>query len=183
MPDPVKRWLLIAALAMGVSTAIAADDALPLFWVLGVDLFLWGTFWVLASEAAYFLWRFRKIGVFRSLATVVLMNLASTVCGFALLGIVPNEMAVFLGGGFAGHGFEALPSKPGYQVAGVLITFCLCYLASVLLEVLPLHFGVSGVEGLSMGASFRHCALCNLMSYVGLTALFLVVVATHWGQT
>jgi len=179
--DVRGKALILAAMLCLTSTAILADDALPLFLGLGYDAFTLGVLWVLVAEGAYFFIRFKKTGFLRKIATVVGMNLVTTLVGFLLLALEADKIAVWLGGDFGGDNFEGLFAHPVHQVLGVLATFTIGYVTSTFFEWLPMLVALSAAEQLTGLATLRHCAICNLISYAGLTLLYLGMVAVHWG--
>jgi len=179
--DVRRKTLALTAILGLTSTAVLADDALPLFLGLGYDAFTLGVLWVLVAEGAYFFIKFTKTGLFRKMATVIGMNVVSTLVGFLLVGLEADRIAVWLGGGFGGDNFEGLFDHPVHQVLGVLATFAIGYVTSTLIEWFPMLVALSAEEQLTGLATLQHSALCNFISYAGLTLLYVAMVVAHWG--
>lgn len=176
------RHASIALWGCFASLAVFADDALPQFWVLGIDVFLWGAIWVVMSEATYCLIRLQRLGVFRSLFVVVTINSLTTFLGLLWVVVAPNEIALFLGRGFNGTNYEGLLSEPYYQVYGVLLAFLIGYLSSSILEAVPFWHLVKGREPMPFMQSLKHSALFNGLSYTGLVLIYLGCVVANWGK-
>lgn len=148
-------WLIIIGIVL-LSLPVYANDALSILLSRSVEAFMWGSIWVIAVEFGYCYFLFKNTSLLRNILFVVTANVVTTIMGFYLVLLIP-DLEIF------------------FTIKGAMLRFLILYLCTVPVEALILKMFLRSTEKLSFLNAFMNAAFFNLISYVGIVAIFYVL--------
>jgi len=154
-------WLIFIGIML-LSFPVYANDALSMLLGRSLEAFIVGTIWVFVVELGYCIYKFNHTSHLRNIIFVIIANAITTIMGvfLMLLTTLPVLSLTF---------------------SRVMLRFLLCYACTVPIEALILKLMLRNTEQLDFLDAFMNAALFNLVSYIGIIAIFFILPSRPMG--